>query len=75
MCFVKGLFWSEEETVVQFHPPESTYISNHPYCLHLWRDTRNDHQLPPPVLVGIKSEGDLSGDLARAERLRKEYNR
>jgi len=51
MCFVKNLFWNEEETVVQFHPPESTYISNHPYCLHLWRNTKDGHDLPPPILV------------------------
>lgn len=61
MCFVKSLFWEPEETVVEFHPPESTYISNHPYCLHLWRDTRAGHALPPAVLVGHKAAGELTG--------------
>ena len=61
MAFVKSLFWDPEETVVQMHPPESTYISNHPYCLHLWRDTVNGHALPPAILVGDKSEGELRG--------------
>src|SRR3954463_731637 len=37
MCFVKDLFWEPEECVVQFHPPRSEYINNHPHCLHLWR--------------------------------------
>jgi hypothetical protein len=59
MSFVKSLFWEPEETVVQFHPPGSTYISNHPYCLHMFRDTRNGHALPPAILVGIKAEGEL----------------
>src|SRR5580704_1213607 len=30
MCFVKALFWEPEETVIQFHPPESSYVNNHP---------------------------------------------
>ena len=73
MCAVKSLFWEPEETVVQFHPPESSYISNHPYTLHLWRDTRDEHRLPPPILVGVKAAGDLSGrldEVARLARLR-----
>jgi len=53
MCFVKKLFWGEDETVIQFHPNKSEYINNHPYVLHLWRH-RNGHQLPPSILVGIK---------------------
>lgn len=72
MAFVKSLFWEPEETVVQFHPPESTYISNHPYCLHLFRDTVNDHELPPPILIGIKSEGELR-DPAHAEAARRKH--
>ena len=27
MCFVKDLFWSDEETVIQFHPPRSEYVN------------------------------------------------
>ena len=54
MCFVKNLFWGEDETVVQFHPPKSEYVNNHPYCLHLWRNTRTGYKLPPSILVGIK---------------------
>jgi hypothetical protein len=54
MCFVKNLFWGEDETVVQFHPSKSEYVNNHPYCLHLWRNTRTGYKLPPSILVGIK---------------------
>lgn len=71
MSFVKGLFWEPEETVVQFHPPESAYISNHPYCLHLWRDTRGGHALPPSILVGVKEEGELRGSEHAAEVARR----
>lgn len=56
MCFVKGLFWDPEECVMQLHPPQSTYINNHPYCLHMWRPTNQAIPLPPPILVGIKDD-------------------
>jgi hypothetical protein len=37
MCYVKNVFFDPEETVMQLHPPESTYVNNHPFCLHLWQ--------------------------------------
>lgn len=51
MCFVKDLFWLEEECVVQYHPPRSKHINNHPNVLHLWRNTRQEFVLPPKELV------------------------
>lgn len=36
MCRVKALFWRPDETVVQFHPPESEYV-NICEVLHLWK--------------------------------------
>lgn len=53
MCRIKDLFWDEEDTVVQFHPPRSQYVNNHPHCLHLWRPLRAAVPLPPSLLVGI----------------------
>ena len=41
MCWIKQLFWNEEETVLQFHPKKSQYV------LHLWRLRGADHKLPP----------------------------
>jgi hypothetical protein len=55
MAFVKNLFWGEDETVIQFHPKKSDYINNMPTCLHLWKH-RDGHQLPPSILVGLKTE-------------------
>lgn len=55
MCFVKDLFWGEEETVLQYHPPRSTYVNCHPLCLHLWRPLDAAIPMPPPMLVGPKS--------------------
>lgn len=73
MCFVKGLFWEPTEYVVQFHPPETEYVNNHPNCLHLWRYTKAAFPLPPSILVGIKSEGVLTE--ARAAELHREQLR
>jgi hypothetical protein len=51
MCFVKDLFWDEEEAVMQLHPPKSTYVNHHPYCLHLWKSLEEPIPLPPSTLV------------------------
>jgi hypothetical protein len=52
MCCIKDLFFEPEETVIQFHPPKSQYINNHPYCLHLWRNHSQEIILPPKMMIG-----------------------
>lgn len=54
MCRVKKLFFEPEETVVQFHPPESQYVNHCENCLHLWRPQETAIPLPPSHLVGLK---------------------
>lgn len=66
MCFVKDLFWEPEECVIQFHPPQSEYVNNHPFCLHLWMPTKHQLPMPPSILVGYKGLGELTPELARA---------
>lgn len=51
MCYFKSLFFEEEETVIQFHPKKSQYKNMHPYCLHMWRDTTKEYELPPSIYV------------------------
>lgn len=51
MCFIKALFWGEDETVMQLHPPKSQYVNQHKYCLHLWRPTREKIPMPPLACV------------------------
>lgn len=51
MCFIKGLFWDDEDAVMQLHPPKSDYVNNHEYCLHLWKPTTQAIPLPPKVAV------------------------
>lgn len=51
MCFVKNLFWNEEETVVQFHPKKSKYVNNFPHVLHMWKRIGIEYELPPDECV------------------------
>lgn len=53
MSWVKELFFEDEEAVMQLHPPRSQYVSQHPYCLHLWRPNVGGIPLPPSIAVGI----------------------
>ena len=54
MCLVKELFWKDDETVMQLHPPKADWINNHPFTLHLWRHRELEIPRPPGVLVGIQ---------------------
>ncbi len=51
MCYAKSMFWADDETVVQYHPPKSEYVNIHPYVLHLWRPV--DQPVPVPPLVCV----------------------
>lgn len=51
MCRIKEMFFDEEDTVVQFHPPKNMYVNDHPRCLHLWRNQNAEIELPPMILV------------------------
>lgn len=53
MCFIKDVFWGPEETVIQYHPPRSEYVNNHPYCLHLWKPSDAKIVTPPRNFVGV----------------------
>jgi hypothetical protein len=55
MCHVKNLFWSAEDCVVQFHPPQSDYVNRHPHVLHLWRWRGGEFPRPPSRLVGSRA--------------------
>jgi len=71
MCFIKDLFWEDEECVVQYHPPKSQYVQNHPFVLHLWKHTNIPFPAPPSILVGIKEDGEYANkEEARAGVMR-----
>ncbi len=54
MCRVKDLFFDPEEVVVQYHPAASTYVNNHPHCLHLFRPQAVALPTPPAIMVGVR---------------------
>lgn len=54
MCVIKAMFWDEDDCVIQYHPPRSEYVNNHPYCLHLWRPIDVTMPIPHSLLIGIK---------------------
>ena len=54
MCAIKDMFFSEDECVVQYHPPKEDYVNQHPYCLHLWRPICIEIPRPPTIFVGQK---------------------
>jgi hypothetical protein len=53
MCHVKNLFFDKDETVIQYHPPEESYVNNHQYCLHLWKPQTFELPVPERILVGV----------------------
>jgi len=63
MSYIKDQFWDAEEVVMQLHPAKSTHISQHDYCLHLWRPLRETIPLPPLFCVGIRgvTHEDMKG--------------
>lgn len=42
MCWVKRLWFLDEEAVMQLHPAKSEHVNYHPFCLHLWRPQQQD---------------------------------
>lgn len=74
MDYIKRLFFEDEETAMQLHPPRSMWISNHPYCLHLWRPTGIDANIPMPDLslvgfLGVEGVTDDRGRVAGLKRV------
>lgn len=68
MCFIKDLFFDPTECAVQYHPPMSEYISNHKYCLHIWKPQTMAMPMPPSVMVGLKNE-ELDAQMLAAKEI------
>ena len=53
MEYVRGLFFREDETVMQLHVPRADHVNVHKFCLHLWRPN-DGREIPRPdaILVG-----------------------
>lgn len=64
MCRLKDMFFHEDETVVQYHPPKSEYVNNMPNCLHLWRPLNEVMPAPPSILVGVR-KGQTTAEILK----------
>lgn len=51
MCYIKSLFFEDDEVVVQFHPKKKDYVNIHDHCLHLWRCQHQEMPTPPVEFV------------------------
>lgn len=70
MSFVKSLFWDDdEEGVVQFHPPRSAYVNNHPHCLHIFRNAIEPTARPPSIMVGVVDPANPTPEEAQAVQM------
>lgn len=52
MSYIKGLFFRDDETVMQLHVPSVDHVNDHANCLHLWRPIGCDIPRPPGWMVG-----------------------
>lgn len=53
MCWIKNMFWTEHDCVIQYHPAASEYINMHPFVLHLWRPTHQEIPIPQKEMIGM----------------------
>lgn len=51
MSHIKRLFFKDSECAMELHVPIKAHISNHPYCLHLWRPHKVEIPQPPTIMV------------------------
>jgi hypothetical protein len=68
MSLIKALFWNDDETVVQYHPPRAEYVSYHPHCLHLWLPVGIEIPRPPAWMVGPR-KGQSNEDAIRESEI------
>jgi hypothetical protein len=67
MDHIKRLFFRDDETAIQFHVPVKEHVSNHPFCLHLWRPLTGELPRPPLWMVGkLDAEAEPTTALEKA---------
>jgi len=49
MCFIKNIFFHEEEICIQIHPKKSQYVNMHNHCLHIWQPPQEISRLMETV--------------------------
>jgi hypothetical protein len=51
ICWLKSLFFEDDECCVQYHPARADYINNHNFVLHVWRLVGQPFPMPPKECV------------------------
>lgn len=59
MSWIKNLFWTDDDCVIQFHPSKGEYVNMHEFVLHLWRPTNQQIPIPDKFMVGINLTNNL----------------
>lgn len=54
MCFLKDVFFTDDEEAYQIHPKKSDYVNIKDNCLHLWRPREG-------VLADLLGRGEKNG--------------
>ena len=54
MCFMKDIFWNEDEVCMQIHPKKENYVNIMTYCLHIWKPISKEIPTPPNIMVGFR---------------------
>jgi hypothetical protein len=67
MSHIKDLFFGDGETVMQLRVPATDHVNDHPYCLHLWRPTKQDIPRPPAWMVGGCSHDEADAEMRKLE--------
>ena len=74
MCYMKDIFWNDDEICMQLHPKKEEYVNNHKYCLHIWKPINQEIPTPPSVLIGIRKGHELEDMLKMKELQRELYS-
>ena len=56
MCYVKDLFFKDNEVVMQLHPAKSEYVNCHPFTLHMWRPQTKEERAVLDQQFGLDPE-------------------
>lgn len=54
MCFMKDIFWNDNEVCMQLHPKKEDYVNNMPHCLHIWKPINKEIPTPPSIMLGFR---------------------
>lgn len=68
MCFMKDIFWNDDEICMQLHPKKEEYVNNHNYCLHIWKPINQEIPTPPSIMIGIR-KNHIEEDIKKINEL------